>query len=108
MNDYQYDYYYYNNNSENVPDNISVFLFTDRSIYRPGQTLYFKGITIGNNQHDRKYSIKSDYETVIYLRNPNGQLTDSMPGISAMGSPIFNVCMRQSLVHIQKALESLL
>ena len=49
MNDYQYDYYYYNHNNENVPENISVFLFTDRSIYRPGQTLYFKGITVSND-----------------------------------------------------------
>jgi hypothetical protein len=46
------------------------------SLYRPflstgqGKLYTFKGITLGNNQHDKKYSIKSDYETVIYLRNP--------------------------------------
>jgi len=78
MNDYQYDYYYYNDNDENVPENISVFLFTDRSIYRPGQTLYFKGITISNNQQEKKYVIKAGFETTIYLRDANYQLTDSM------------------------------
>ena len=78
MNDYQYDYSYYNYNNENVPENISVFLFTDRSIYRPGQTLYFKGITISNTQQEKKYGIKAGYETMIYLRDANGQLADSM------------------------------
>ncbi|HWH64055.1 MAG TPA: MG2 domain-containing protein, partial [Ginsengibacter sp.] len=78
MNDYQYDYYYYNVNNENVPENISIFLFTDRSIYRPGQTLYFKGITISNNQKEKKYGIKAGFETMIYLRDANDQLTDSM------------------------------
>jgi len=77
MNDFQYDYYYYNDNNENVPENISVFLFTDRSIYRPGQTLYFKGIAISNDQQEKKYSTKAGYETLIYLRDPNGQSTDS-------------------------------
>jgi uncharacterized protein YfaS (alpha-2-macroglobulin family) len=77
MNDYQYDYYY-NDYNEPTPENISVFLFTDRSIYRPGQTLYFKGITISNNLQEKKYGIKADYETMIYLRDANYQLTDSM------------------------------
>jgi hypothetical protein len=78
MNDYQYDYYYYNDNNENVPENISVFLFTDRSIYRPGQTLYFKGITISNDQKQKNYSIKPGFETLIYLRDANSRLVDSM------------------------------
>ena len=78
LNDLQYDYYYYNNNSENVPENISVFLFTDRSIYRPGQTLYFKGITILNDPQQKKYGIKPGYETMIYLQDPNSQVRDSM------------------------------
>ncbi len=77
MNDYQYDYYY-NYNNENTSENISVYLFTDRSIYRPGQTLYFKGITIGNNPQQKQYAIKPAYETMIYLRNANEQVIDSM------------------------------
>jgi hypothetical protein len=77
MDDFQYDYYY----SDVIPtikENISVFLFTDRSIYRPGQTLYFKGITISRGLAERKNNIKTGYETMIYLRDANGQLTDSM------------------------------
>ncbi len=78
INDYQYDYYYNNDNNQNVPENISIFLFTDRSIYRPGQTLYFKGITISNDQREKKYGIKAGFGTMIYLRDANGQLADSM------------------------------
>src|SRR5258705_3724279 len=81
MDDYQYDYY-----SSDIPppppgqskENISVFLFTDRSIYRPGQTLYFKGITISRDLTERKNNIKTDYETMIYLRDANYHITDSM------------------------------
>jgi hypothetical protein len=76
--DYQNDSYYNNFNNPNAIENISVFLFTDRSIYRPGQTLYFKGITIDREIQDRKNSIKTGYETMIYLRNANYQLLDSM------------------------------
>ncbi len=77
MDDFQYDYYY----SDVIPaikENISVFLFTDRSIYRPGQTLYFKGITVSRALAETKNNIKTGYETMIYLRDTNGQLTDSM------------------------------
>jgi hypothetical protein len=38
----QYAYGY----SEANPPSTRTFLFTDRSIYRPGQTVFFKGITI--------------------------------------------------------------
>ncbi len=38
----------YNQSPQEITN--SCFLFTDRSIYRPGQPLYFKGIAIQNNQ----------------------------------------------------------
>ncbi len=47
------------------------WLFTDRAIYRPGQTIYFKGIVIdklGNN-----YEIKQDYKTTVEFYNVNYQ-----------------------------------
>ena len=37
-------------------------LYTDRAIYRPGQTVYFKGIL--RRDHDASYSLPSDVETV--------------------------------------------
>ena len=32
----------------------SVFLFTDRSIYRPGQLVYFKGIGVTKDYENKK------------------------------------------------------
>ena len=43
MNDLAYDYYYYNNTPEEPKDITSVFLFTDRSIYRPGPNRFLQG-----------------------------------------------------------------
>lgn len=49
----------------------SCFLFTDRSIYRPGQPLYFKGIAIKNSQG--KSSILENTDVEIQLKDVNGQ-----------------------------------
>jgi uncharacterized protein YfaS (alpha-2-macroglobulin family) len=49
------------------------FLFTDRSIYRPGQTLYFKGIVIKNDKISSKSAVVPNYKTKIILRNANYQ-----------------------------------
>jgi hypothetical protein len=49
------------------------FLFTDRSIYRPGQTLYFKGIVIKNEKVSNKSAVVPNYKTKIILRNANYQ-----------------------------------
>lgn len=70
--------YYYNYDDQNIQKHNSVFLFTDRSIYRPGQTLYFKGIAISNDAQERKNAIVSNYKTRIYLRNVNYEMVDSM------------------------------
>jgi len=45
------------------------YLFTDRAIYRPGQTVYFKGIVVDKNGNDVK--IKTGYKTEIILKNAN-------------------------------------
>jgi uncharacterized protein YfaS (alpha-2-macroglobulin family) len=49
------------------------FLFTDRSIYRPGQTLYFKGIVVRNQKDAGKSAVVPGYSTTIILRNANYQ-----------------------------------
>lgn len=53
------------------------YLFTDRSIYRPGQTLLFKGISITNNKKYEK-KIQANFETAIYLRDANYRVIDSL------------------------------
>lgn len=47
------------------------FLFTDRSIYRPGQTVFFKGIIIDVDRN--KSLVVSDYKTSAKLIDVNGK-----------------------------------
>ncbi len=50
----------------------SCFLFTDRSIYRPSQPLYFKGITI--QQENDVSSILGNEKVSVQLKDVNGQV----------------------------------
>lgn len=78
LNDLMYDYYYYNA-AESDPKTItSVHLFTDRSIYRPGQTVYFKGIVLSRNQKEKKGGVQAGYSTTIYLRDANYKDVDTI------------------------------
>ena len=52
------------------------FLFTDRSIYRPNQTLYFKGIAIQTN--DGKSKVLSKQNVSVSLFNVNGEKLKSL------------------------------
>ncbi len=77
MNDLVYDYYY-NNTTEEPKITTSVFLFTDRSIYRPAQTVYFKGIVLIRNSKEKGGSVQSNYETTVILRDANYKDVDTI------------------------------
>ncbi|EDM44186.1 hypothetical protein SCB49_04135 [unidentified eubacterium SCB49] len=62
-------YYKYRNYHYEKQKNKS-FLFTDRSIYRPGQTLYFKGIVI--QTENEKSSVVPNESVLINMRDANG------------------------------------
>ncbi len=49
------------------------FLFTDRSIYRPGQTVFFKGIMTQSDSSGRKSQILADKRTSIQVSDRNNQ-----------------------------------
>lgn len=49
------------------------FLFTDRSIYRPGQTVYFKGIVLKTEKDAGKSSVVPGFITKVILRDANYQ-----------------------------------
>lgn len=68
ISDNSYYSYYYQNNPK---PQITTHLFTDRAIYRPGQTIYFKGIVIESNGDDRK--ILPDYKQNVTLYDVNYQ-----------------------------------
>ena len=79
MNDLINDNYYYRNNMTVEPKSTtSIFLFSDRSIYRPGQTLYFKGIVLMKNEDEKGGSVRKDYETTVYLRDANFKDVDTV------------------------------
>lgn len=52
------------------------FLFTDRSIYRPGQTVYFKGITTKSDNGETK--VVENASTKIKLKNVNGEVISEL------------------------------
>jgi len=87
VNDYQRVYYSYNNNEEELTDTdatefeeegTQAFLFTDRSIYRPGQQVFFKGIYITKDFKTKQPKIITGLKSMMYLVDGNGQLKDSV------------------------------
>jgi hypothetical protein len=78
MNDLIHDYYYYRDNTPETKITTSIFLFTDRSIYRPGQIVYFKGIVLQKDEAEKRGSVSKDYEAIVYLSDANSQNVDSL------------------------------
>ena len=69
--DQQYSGYYVDDAVE--PNRTNTFFFTDRSIYRPGQKVYFKGIVIEKDNTMRNNRVISNYRSGIQLLDANGQ-----------------------------------
>ncbi|HRI24331.1 MAG TPA: alpha-2-macroglobulin family protein [Ferruginibacter sp.] len=67
--------YYSSYNSYEPEIKPYTFLFTDRSIYRPGQTVYFKGIVVQKDTNAAKTGVVPNYKTKLLLRDANGQQT---------------------------------
>lgn len=47
--------------------------FTDRAIYRPGQTVHFKGILLSKNQQKKQYKLETDTKIKVYFKDSNYQ-----------------------------------
>ncbi|PKP45168.1 MAG: hypothetical protein CVT95_09360, partial [Bacteroidetes bacterium HGW-Bacteroidetes-12] len=63
---YQYNYY------EDNKTQISTIFFTDRAIYRPGQTVYFKGIVLETDP-DNNNKIKTNFKSTVTFYDVNSQ-----------------------------------
>lgn len=60
-------------------NNSRVFFFTDRSIYRPGQTVFFKGIAVTKDYHTQNSKlITSPEKRWVYLNDVNSKRIDSL------------------------------
>ena len=65
------DFYSYKPNNYN--SGTRIFFFTDRAIYRPGQTIYFKGILAKWNTKTNEYEVKKNNNVSVTFRDPNHQ-----------------------------------
>src|SRR5205814_761354 len=57
---------------------LKMFFFTDRSIYRPGQTAYFKAIAITKDFKTKLPKVVAGYKSNFFLKDANGENIDSM------------------------------
>lgn len=70
--------YYYNNNSREVPPEPQTFLFTDRSIYRPGQIVYYKGIVLKKRTEGTQSDLLTNHASTLALYDTNDEKVDSI------------------------------
>ncbi|HRP56850.1 MG2 domain-containing protein [Agriterribacter sp.] len=84
MDDYEYLYTRYDANEANATadeyeqKNARIYFFTDRSIYRPGQTVYFKGIGVTKNAANRQAVAVTGKTVKVYLQDVNSEVLDSL------------------------------
>jgi alpha-2-macroglobulin-like protein/alpha-2-macroglobulin family protein/MG2 domain-containing protein len=84
--DYNANQYAYRNDDEETAfdkiayekNNLKTFFFTDRSIYRPAQTVYFKGIVITKDFNSKQPKILALFKTKVILYDANEQKVDSL------------------------------
>ncbi|MFO0322950.1 MAG: alpha-2-macroglobulin family protein [Bacteroidota bacterium] len=77
--------HYFNNNSyyryksdENNYTTVTSHIFTDRAIYRPGQTVYFKSIVL-ESTHGKNHQLKTNYPVAVTFYDVNHQVVSSLP-----------------------------
>ncbi len=66
------------------PDQPSVYIYTDRPLYRPGHTVYFKGIVRMNDDLD--YSLPSEKQVEVTIGNYDETIYEATLPISSYGS----------------------
>ncbi len=64
---YKYD------NPERYHATQQTVFFTDRSIYRPGQTINFKGICLRSDTQRNNYHVLPNHSVAVFLRDVNGE-----------------------------------
>ncbi len=55
------------------PTSTQTVFFTDRSLYRPGQTIHYKGICFSMNTTEDKYQTRAGMQLTVVFRDVNGQ-----------------------------------
>lgn len=68
---YWSDEIYLRNYDRNLKEKINIQLFTDRAVYRPGQTVYYKGIVYRTGEESLK--VAPNYSNNLSVRDQNYQ-----------------------------------
>jgi uncharacterized protein YfaS (alpha-2-macroglobulin family) len=68
---YYHDGNIYQYKGQEAQEHTQTFFFLDRAIYRPGQTIYFKGLALSTDGKSPK--IKAGYFTTVTLQDANGE-----------------------------------
>ena len=77
--------WYFNLSEDNRPPHDEVYLYTDRPIYRPGQTVYFRAIL--RKAYDGRYSATTQTSLPLTISNWAGENVASLnPPISEYGT----------------------
>ncbi len=66
------DYYLYQYSQNVVADERTIF-FTDRALYRPGQTIQYKGLSFRVDQHANQYGVLPKRSLTVVFADPNGK-----------------------------------
>jgi len=67
--------FYLRKTSRNQKERTNIYLFTDRTLYRPGQTIHFKGLALSETRNQSS-AIITDYKTTVELRDVNNRILD--------------------------------
>ncbi|MFO0852066.1 MAG: MG2 domain-containing protein [Gemmataceae bacterium] len=70
----QSDAYLHGGENRALGSLLTTVLFTDRSLYRPGQPIRFKGICLSADHNSDRYEVLSDYPTRIAFMDVNHKL----------------------------------
>lgn len=70
------NYYTYKSNEENYTT-LRSFIYTDRGIYRPGQTVYFKSIVLESSKGE-SHKLKTNYPVTLTFYDVNYQKVSSV------------------------------
>lgn len=75
VNTYIWDPY---KEEDSTAESLKNLIFTDRMVYRPGQTVYFKGILVSYNQKIKQPKSIANKKVVLYLFSDYDAITDSV------------------------------
>jgi uncharacterized protein YfaS (alpha-2-macroglobulin family) len=67
-----------------IPDQPSLYIYTDRPLYRPGQPVYFKGIVRMNDDLD--YSLPAEEKVEVTISNYDEVIFEKTLPLSSFGS----------------------